>query len=62
MNEEGSQGPHGAEQAHGDCTVGGHLQDGDGQCLSSINRSNLRYPKTKKVRMVEELLLFSFCF
>lgn len=50
LDEEGSQGPHGAEHGHGEGGLGGHLLDGDGQGLNCINRGNLRYPKTKKVR------------
>lgn len=50
LEEEGSQGPYGAEHGHGESGLGGHLLDGDGQGLNCINRGNLRYPKTKKVR------------
>lgn len=51
LDEEGSQGPYGAELGHGESGQGaGHLLDGDGHGLSCINRGNLRYPKTKKVR------------
>lgn len=50
LDEEGSQGPYGAEHGHGESSLGGHLLDGDGQGLNCINRGNLRYPKTKKVR------------
>lgn len=50
LDEEGSQGPYGAEHSHGESGLGGHLLDGDGQGLNCINRGNLRYPKTKKVR------------
>jgi len=48
LDEEGSQGPYGSEHAHGESGLGGHLLDGDG--LNCINRGNLHYPKTKKVR------------
>lgn len=50
LDEEGSQGPYGAEHGSGESSLGGHLLDGDGQGLNCINRGNLRYPKTKKVR------------
>lgn len=50
LDEEGPQGPYGAEHGHGERGLGGHLLDGDGQGLNCINRGNLRYPKTKKVR------------
>lgn len=49
LDEEGSQGPYGAEHGHGDTGLGSHLLDGDGQGLNCINKGNLRYPKTKKV-------------
>lgn len=50
LDEEGSQGPYGAEPGHGESGLGaGHYLEGDGQGLSCINRGNLRYPKTKKV-------------
>ncbi|XP_036067827.1 histone-lysine N-methyltransferase SETD5 isoform X4 [Oryzias melastigma] len=55
LNEEGSQGPHGAEHGHGDCSVVGHHPDGDGQTLNSLNRGNLRHPKTKKYLVTEWL-------
>ncbi|KAM6927631.1 histone-lysine N-methyltransferase SETD5 [Xenentodon cancila] len=55
LSEEGSQGAPSAEQGHGDCTMGGQLQDGDGQSLNSLNRGNLRYPKTKKYLVTEWL-------
>lgn len=50
LDEEGSQGPYSAEHGHGDSGLGSHLLDGDGQGLNCINKGNLRYPKTKKVR------------
>lgn len=50
LDEDGSQGPYGGEHGHGDSGLGGHILDGDGQGLNCINRGNLRYPKTKKVR------------
>ncbi|XP_030276309.1 histone-lysine N-methyltransferase SETD5 isoform X2 [Sparus aurata] len=55
LDEEGSQGPYGAEHAHGESCLGGHLLDGDGQGLNCINRGNLRYPKTKKYLVTEWL-------
>ncbi|XP_041835734.1 histone-lysine N-methyltransferase SETD5 isoform X2 [Melanotaenia boesemani] len=55
LNEEGCQGPYGAEHAHGDCSMGGHLTDGDGQGLNNMNRGNLRHPKTKKYLVTEWL-------
>lgn len=51
VDEEGSQGAYGAEHSHGENSLGGHLVDGDGQALNCMNRGNLRYPKTKKVRL-----------
>lgn len=51
VDEEGSQGAYGAEHSHGESSLGGHLVDGDGQGLNCMNRGNLRYPKTKKVRL-----------
>uniref|UniRef100_A0A3Q3H271 SET domain-containing protein n=1 Tax=Labrus bergylta TaxID=56723 RepID=A0A3Q3H271_9LABR len=51
LDEEGSQGPYGAEQENSL----GHLLDGDGQGLNCINRGNLRYPKTKKYLVTEWL-------
>lgn len=50
LDEEGSQGPYSAEHGHGDSGLGSHLLDGDSQGLNCINKGNLRYPKTKKVR------------
>ncbi|XP_039979172.1 histone-lysine N-methyltransferase SETD5 isoform X2 [Xiphias gladius] len=55
LDEEGSQGPYGAEHGHGESGLGVHLLDGDGQGLNLINRSNLRYPKTKKYLVTEWL-------
>ncbi|XP_028430802.1 SET domain-containing protein 5 isoform X1 [Perca flavescens] len=55
LDEEGSQGPYGAEHGHGERGLGGHLLDGDGQGLNCINRGNLRYPKTKKYLVTEWL-------
>ncbi|XP_076606506.1 histone-lysine N-methyltransferase SETD5 isoform X5 [Chaetodon auriga] len=55
LDEEGSQGPYGAEHGHGESSLGGHLLDGDGQGLNCINRGNLRYPKTKKYLVTEWL-------
>ncbi|XP_029989599.1 histone-lysine N-methyltransferase SETD5 isoform X2 [Sphaeramia orbicularis] len=56
LDEEGSQGPYGSEQGHGEGSLGaGHLLDGDGQGLNCINRGNLRYPKTKKYLVTEWL-------
>ncbi|XP_074523231.1 histone-lysine N-methyltransferase SETD5 isoform X2 [Halichoeres trimaculatus] len=52
QDEEGSQGPHGADQEN---SLGSHLFDGDGQGLNCINRGNLRYPKTKKYLVTEWL-------
>lgn len=46
VDDEASQGPYGAEHVHGESAL--HLLDGDS--LNCINRGNLRYPKTKKVR------------
>lgn len=51
VDEEGSQGAYGAEHSHGENSLGGPLVDGDGQGLNCMNRGNLRYPKTKKVRL-----------
>ena len=50
LDEEGSQGPYGAEHGNGESGLGVHLLDGDAHGLNCINRGNLRYPKTKKVR------------
>lgn len=51
LDEEGSQGPFGTEQGPGESSLGAsHLLDGDGQGLACMSKSNLRYPKTKKVR------------
>ncbi|XP_062271777.1 histone-lysine N-methyltransferase SETD5 isoform X1 [Scomber scombrus] len=56
LDEEGSQGPYGAELGHGESGQGpSHLLDGDGHGLSCINRGNLRYPKTKKYLVTEWL-------
>ncbi|XP_040889448.1 histone-lysine N-methyltransferase SETD5 isoform X6 [Toxotes jaculatrix] len=55
VDEEGCQGPYGAEQGHGESGLGGHILDGDGQGLNCINRGNLRYPKTKKYLVTEWL-------
>nr|XP_046237983.1 histone-lysine N-methyltransferase SETD5 isoform X4 [Scatophagus argus] len=55
LDEEGSQGPYGAEYGHGESSLGGQVLDGDGQALNCINRSNLRYPKTKKYLVTEWL-------
>ncbi|XP_044205074.1 histone-lysine N-methyltransferase SETD5 isoform X2 [Thunnus albacares] len=56
LDEEGSQGPYGAELGHGEGGLGAsHLLEGDGQGLSCINRGNLRYPKTKKYLVTEWL-------
>ncbi|XP_045931116.1 histone-lysine N-methyltransferase SETD5 isoform X3 [Micropterus dolomieu] len=55
LDEEGSQGPYGAEHGSGESSLGGHLLDGDGQGLNCINRGNLRYPKTKKYLVTEWL-------
>ncbi|XP_070758521.1 histone-lysine N-methyltransferase SETD5 [Enoplosus armatus] len=55
LDEEGSQGPYGAEHGSGESGLGGHLLDGDGQGLNCINRGNLRYPKTKKYLVTEWL-------
>ncbi|XP_023810826.1 SET domain-containing protein 5 isoform X2 [Oryzias latipes] len=55
LSEEGSQGSHSAEHGHGDCSVVGHHPDGDGQTLNSLNRGNLRHPKTKKYLVTEWL-------
>lgn len=49
LDEEGSQGPYGAEHGHGESGLGSHLLEGDGHSINCINRGNLRYPKTKKV-------------
>ncbi|CAN9512157.1 unnamed protein product [Ophioblennius macclurei] len=54
-DEEGSQGPYGAEHGHGESALGGHLLDGDSQTLNCINKGNLRYPKTKKYLVTEWL-------
>lgn len=55
LDEEGSQGPYGAEHGNGDGGLGGHLLEGDGHGLNCINRNNLRYPKTKKYLVTEWL-------
>ncbi|CAG5984615.1 unnamed protein product [Menidia menidia] len=55
VHREGAQGPYGAEHGHGDCSLAGHIVDGDGQGLHSINRSNMRHPKTKKYLVTEWL-------
>ncbi|XP_044031147.1 histone-lysine N-methyltransferase SETD5 isoform X2 [Siniperca chuatsi] len=55
LDEEGSQGPYGAEHGSGESGLGGHLLDGDGHSLNCINRGNLRYPKTKKYLVTEWL-------
>ncbi|KAM9859823.1 histone-lysine N-methyltransferase SETD5 isoform 2-T2 [Aulostomus maculatus] len=56
LDDDGSQGPYGAEPGHGESGLGaGHLLDGDGQGLRCINRGNLRYPKTKKYLVTEWL-------
>ncbi|XP_071349600.1 histone-lysine N-methyltransferase SETD5 isoform X3 [Trachinotus anak] len=55
LDEDGSQGPYGAEHGHGESNLGGHILDGDGQGLNCINRGNLRYPKTKKYLVTEWL-------
>uniref|UniRef100_G3PBQ2 SET domain containing 5 n=1 Tax=Gasterosteus aculeatus aculeatus TaxID=481459 RepID=G3PBQ2_GASAC len=49
LDEEASQGPYGSEHGHGESGMGSHLLDGEGHGLNCMNRSNLRYPKTKKV-------------
>ncbi|XP_074482918.1 histone-lysine N-methyltransferase SETD5 isoform X2 [Sebastes fasciatus] len=53
LDEEGPQGPYGAEHGHGESALGGHLLDGD--ALNCISRGNLRYPKTKKYLVTEWL-------
>ncbi|XP_028263061.1 SET domain-containing protein 5 isoform X2 [Parambassis ranga] len=53
LDEEGSQGPYGAESVHGESSLVGNLLDGDG--LNCISRGNLRYPKTKKYLVTEWL-------
>ncbi|XP_026162016.1 histone-lysine N-methyltransferase SETD5 isoform X2 [Mastacembelus armatus] len=55
LDEEGCQGPYGAEHGHGESSLGGHLPDGDGQGPNCINRGNVRYPKTKKYLVTEWL-------
>ncbi|XP_049422107.1 histone-lysine N-methyltransferase SETD5 isoform X2 [Epinephelus fuscoguttatus] len=55
LDEEGSQGPYGAEHGHGESGPGGHLLEGEGQGLNCINRGNMRYPKTKKYLVTEWL-------
>ncbi|XP_059184681.1 histone-lysine N-methyltransferase SETD5 isoform X2 [Centropristis striata] len=55
LDEEGSQGPYGAEHGHGESGLGGHFLDGDGNGLNCINRGNMRYPKTKKYLVTEWL-------
>ncbi|XP_047437994.1 histone-lysine N-methyltransferase SETD5 isoform X3 [Mugil cephalus] len=55
LDEEGSQGPYGAEHNHGESGLGGHLLDGEGHGLNYMNRGNLRYPKTKKYLVTEWL-------
>ena len=49
LDEEGTQGPYGGEHGHGEGDLGAQLLDPDGG-VNCINRGNLRYPKTKKVR------------
>ncbi|XP_029357559.1 histone-lysine N-methyltransferase SETD5 isoform X2 [Echeneis naucrates] len=55
LEEDGSQGPYGAEHGHRESGLVGHILDGDGQGLNCINRGNLRYPKTKKYLVTEWL-------
>ncbi|XP_072239118.1 histone-lysine N-methyltransferase SETD5 isoform X2 [Leuresthes tenuis] len=55
LTKEGTRGLYGAEHGHGDCNLGGHILDGDGQGLNSINRGNMRHPKTKKYLVTEWL-------
>ncbi|XP_058486889.1 histone-lysine N-methyltransferase SETD5 isoform X2 [Solea solea] len=55
LDEEGPQGPYGAEHGHGESGLGGHPLDGDGHGLNGLNRGNLRYPKTKKYLVTEWL-------
>ncbi|XP_029288458.1 histone-lysine N-methyltransferase SETD5 isoform X3 [Cottoperca gobio] len=55
LDEEGYQGPYGAEHGHGEGGLASHLLDGDGHSLNCINRGNLRYPKTKKYLVTEWL-------
>ncbi|XP_068171671.1 histone-lysine N-methyltransferase SETD5 isoform X2 [Antennarius striatus] len=54
LDDEGSQGPYGAE-SQGDGSLGGPLLDGEGQNLNCIRGGNLRYPKTKKYLVTEWL-------
>lgn len=54
LDEERSQCPYGAESVHGESSLVGNLLDGDG--LNCISRGNLRYPKTKKVRLYRKVL------
>lgn len=49
LDEDGSQGPHGAEHGQADSALLSQLVDGDGHGLNCISKGNLRYPKTKKV-------------
>ncbi|XP_062312223.1 histone-lysine N-methyltransferase SETD5 isoform X3 [Osmerus eperlanus] len=52
--EEGPQGPVGAEPGPGDAgATAGHTLDGD--LSSTLNKGNLRYPKTKKYLVTEWL-------
>nr|XP_040059252.1 LOW QUALITY PROTEIN: histone-lysine N-methyltransferase SETD5 [Gasterosteus aculeatus aculeatus] len=53
LDEEASQGPYGSEHGHGESGMGSHLLDGEGHGLNCMNRSNLRYPKTKKYLVTE---------
>ncbi|XP_040059252.2 histone-lysine N-methyltransferase SETD5 isoform X5 [Gasterosteus aculeatus] len=55
LDEEASQGPYGSEHGHGESGMGSHLLDGEGHGLNCMNRSNLRYPKTKKYLVTEWL-------
>ncbi|XP_078139557.1 histone-lysine N-methyltransferase SETD5 isoform X1 [Centroberyx gerrardi] len=54
--EEGPQGPLGAELGLGESSLGANqLLDAEGQGPACINKSNLRYPKTKKYLVTEWL-------
>ncbi|KAM8914813.1 histone-lysine N-methyltransferase SETD5 isoform 6-T10 [Spinachia spinachia] len=55
LDEEASQGPYGSEHGHGESGMGSHLLEGEGHGLNCMNRSNLRYPKTKKYLVTEWL-------
>uniref|UniRef100_A0A1A8JRD4 SET domain containing 5 n=1 Tax=Nothobranchius kuhntae TaxID=321403 RepID=A0A1A8JRD4_NOTKU len=57
QNDEGFQGPYGAEHRHGEPGTGGAAQylDGDNQGPTSIHRGIVRYPKTKKYLVTEWL-------